>query len=191
MPTTKKRNTKVIADASKEKIFQTAFDLFALNGYSRTSVDAIAKKAKISKGLIYHYFTSKEDILRGIFLRFVENTSLQMTGDGSLPPKAALKQMIDFSISFIIHEVKLSRLMIALVIQPDVIKGINKDMSKLREGWWGVLIDLLKKMGYKNPEAEGYFLGAILDGISLGYIAMGKSYPIEKVKRLIKKKYEL
>lgn len=191
MATSKKITSKSVAEASKEKIFQTAFNLFATHGYSRTSVDSIARKAKISKGLIYHYFSSKEEILRGLFTRFVEETGQQMIGDKNQSPKEVLRNLIDFSVSFIIQEEKLNRLMIALVIQPDVIKGIKKDMVKLREGWWGILISTLKQLGHKNPEAEGYFLGALLDGVGLGYIAMGKEYPIQKVKKLIEIKYGL
>ncbi|TAN20119.1 MAG: TetR/AcrR family transcriptional regulator [Chitinophagaceae bacterium] len=187
----KKEDFSEMADASREKILKSAFELFANHGYSRTSVDMIAQKARISKGLIYHYFKSKEEILRGLFIQFVEETNEQILWNESQSPQAALQQLIDFSVHFITGEVKLNRLMISLVLQPDVIKGIKKDMERLREGWWGRLTALLKELGYKDPEAEGYLLGAILDGFGLGYIAMGKEYPVEKVKKLIEKKYGL
>ncbi|WMM24802.1 TetR/AcrR family transcriptional regulator [Tissierella sp. MB52-C2] len=48
--------------SKKEKIINYAFDLFAEKGYSETSVDDIVKASGISKGGIYYYFKSKEDI---------------------------------------------------------------------------------------------------------------------------------
>lgn len=37
--------------------------LFFFRGFSGTSVEEITKEAKISKGLFYHYFKSKEELL--------------------------------------------------------------------------------------------------------------------------------
>ncbi|MCR4901560.1 MAG: TetR/AcrR family transcriptional regulator [Butyrivibrio sp.] len=49
-------------DLKKEKqdrIINAALKVFALNGFQRASTDEIVKEASISKGLIFHYFTSK------------------------------------------------------------------------------------------------------------------------------------
>lgn len=46
----------------KETITKTAQKLFARFGLNKTTVDEIAKFARIGKGTIYHYFKSKEDI---------------------------------------------------------------------------------------------------------------------------------
>lgn len=49
-------------DLKKEKqdrIINAALKLFALHGYKRASTDDIVAEAKISKGLLFHYFGSK------------------------------------------------------------------------------------------------------------------------------------
>src|SRR5580704_1281079 len=56
-----------IREKSREKILSAALELFANKGYDATSIDSIAKKAGISKGLIYNYFESKKSILLAIF----------------------------------------------------------------------------------------------------------------------------
>lgn len=50
----------------KQLILDKALEVFAEKGYCSTSVDDIVKKAGISKGLIYTYFKSKEDIFLDI-----------------------------------------------------------------------------------------------------------------------------
>ena len=45
------------------EITQAAIDVFLEKGYENTTMDAIAKKAGISKGGLYHYFPSKEMVL--------------------------------------------------------------------------------------------------------------------------------
>lgn len=46
----------------KEGITQAAMENFAKFGYSKTKMDDIAKTADVSKGTLYLYFSSKEDL---------------------------------------------------------------------------------------------------------------------------------
>ena len=46
----------------QEMILAAAFKLFSKKGYYPTSMDDITKEAGVSKGLIYTYFKSKEEI---------------------------------------------------------------------------------------------------------------------------------
>ncbi|MEA1996429.1 MAG: TetR/AcrR family transcriptional regulator [Gemmatimonadota bacterium] len=48
--------------AKKQKIISSAVDIFAARGYTRASVDSIAKEAGVAKGALYRYFTSKKDL---------------------------------------------------------------------------------------------------------------------------------
>lgn len=50
----------------KQLILDNALELFAEKGYFPTSIDDIVKRAGISKGLIYTYFKSKEEIFLDI-----------------------------------------------------------------------------------------------------------------------------
>src|SRR5580704_16819187 len=58
---------EAIREKSREKILAASLELFANKGYDATSIDSIAKKAGISKGLVYNYFDSKKSILLAIF----------------------------------------------------------------------------------------------------------------------------
>ena len=51
---------KIIREEKKDLILTTALKIFAEEGYHASSVNKIADKANISKGLIYNYFDSKE-----------------------------------------------------------------------------------------------------------------------------------
>lgn len=46
----------------KAHIIKSAFNVFSRKGYALTSMDDIVKEASVSKGGIYHYFKSKEEI---------------------------------------------------------------------------------------------------------------------------------
>lgn len=49
-------------ETTKQKILETACNLFYLRGYNGTSIDDILKAAKVKKGNFYFHFKSKEDL---------------------------------------------------------------------------------------------------------------------------------
>ena len=53
-------------EAAKTKITQAARKVFAQKGYHDTTMDDIAKEIGVSKGALYSYFTSKEELLQEI-----------------------------------------------------------------------------------------------------------------------------
>ncbi len=61
-----------IREAKKILIKQAALELFAIDGYYSTTIRLIAKKAGISKGLMYNYYNSKEEFLKEIFREGIE-----------------------------------------------------------------------------------------------------------------------
>lgn len=50
----------------REKIIQAAIESFSQTGYDRTKMEDIAKRLGLSKGTIYLYFKSKEDLFLAI-----------------------------------------------------------------------------------------------------------------------------
>ena len=61
-----------IVDKEKKRanIRDSAMVVFGKKGYTKTRMIDIAKKAKIGKGTIYEYFSSKEEIFSEIFKHF-------------------------------------------------------------------------------------------------------------------------
>lgn len=54
------------AEARPGEIVQAAFDVFAEKGFAAAKLDEIAARAGISKGALYLYFETKEDIFRAV-----------------------------------------------------------------------------------------------------------------------------
>lgn len=53
------------------EITAAAMSAFAENGYSDTRVEDVAKRAGVSKGLLYLYFKTKEDLFKAVVRSFV------------------------------------------------------------------------------------------------------------------------
>jgi AcrR family transcriptional regulator len=67
-----KHQFQVIREEKKALIMDVALEHFAGRGFHATTIYHIARHAGISKGLMYNYFSSKEDLLLAIFRRSAE-----------------------------------------------------------------------------------------------------------------------
>ena len=63
----------------KERIINIALEEFAQNGYQSASTNVICKKAKVSKGLLYHYYGSKENLYLSVLRYFIDEFKENIT----------------------------------------------------------------------------------------------------------------
>lgn len=84
-----KERFAVISEEKREQILSAAISEFAQNGFNGTSINKVAKRAKISIGAMYSYFESKDDL----FLTVVEKLFhvLEMILEGVDDQKNILK----------------------------------------------------------------------------------------------------
>jgi AcrR family transcriptional regulator len=71
------------ADKIKESIKRAAQELFRKFGYHKTSVNEIAKRARIAKATIYKYFDSKEEVLHALLMDYIKASVDELIHAGS------------------------------------------------------------------------------------------------------------
>lgn len=59
----------------EETILNAAAKVFCANGFGSTKMIHIAKEAKLSKGLIYFYYKSKDDLFMAVILNAIKRTT--------------------------------------------------------------------------------------------------------------------
>jgi len=187
-PRTAEQNEEIRQQTQKQ-IVDAAFELFANEGYSKTSIAAVAKKAGISKGLIYHYFESKEAILEAIFDQLVEIGEHVTDFPEDFGPAEKIKQTLEQTFEFIEKETGMGRLMVSLALQPGVFDSLKPKLDKVQERQRLMFKEIMWDLGYSKPELEAYQLGALMDGVLMGYITMGEDYPLAELKQKIMEEY--
>ena len=80
---------EAIRKEKRELILDTALSLFAENGFHQTSIEQIARKAGISKGLTYNYFESKELLLQAVLQKV--NDDCKVTTQITYDPNSTIK----------------------------------------------------------------------------------------------------
>jgi AcrR family transcriptional regulator len=65
-------------DSVPRRLLSHATKLFAKKGFDRTSVQEIVEAAGVTKGAMYHYFDSKDDLLYEIYARVLREQTDQL-----------------------------------------------------------------------------------------------------------------
>ena len=102
-------------------IMEVALEHFANEGYYRTTINHIARHARMSKGLMYNYFESKEALLKAIIHKSVNEIYkyLDLNRDGYLSEEEF--EFFVRKISVLIKEKRYFwRLLMQLLMQNDV-----------------------------------------------------------------------
>ncbi len=180
-----------IRKQSYAQIVDAALELFARQGYHRTSIDEIAKLAGISKGLIYNYFKGKEDLLYQI-VNAVISQGDQIVAEQAVGEEGSAAErlcaIIDNTVEMIQQDPTYWKLIMRLSMQEDIMERFEEMTKKHALKNLQQLGILLQEMGIEEAEIEAKFLAASLDGILLHYIHFGKVYPLEKIADHFKEK---
>src|SRR3954471_7455948 len=89
-------NPRRTAASTRRRILATAADEFAARGFAATSVDRIARRARVNKAMIYYYFSNKRQLYTTIVReRFTAiTTQLQAISAEPQPPERKLDRLI-------------------------------------------------------------------------------------------------
>ena len=66
---TKRRTQAERSETTTEQLIAAARRLFATNGFPATSIQEIVEEAGVTRGAMYHHFTSKEELFEAVFKR--------------------------------------------------------------------------------------------------------------------------
>lgn len=81
----------------RDEVLDAAQRLFATLGYEATSVNQIIAEVGVSKGAFYHHFSSKEDLIEALALRYARRRAAQVAevlDDASLDSFARLSTVL-------------------------------------------------------------------------------------------------
>jgi AcrR family transcriptional regulator len=155
----------------KEAIIKAALKLFARNSYASTPVSLIAKTARVSQGLMYNYFRSKEDLLKEIIaLGFQDiKTSMKAYGESD-DPRKNISNHVRKTIEIVEQNKAMWKLLHTIRLQEKVVIAMQKQFRQIVESVALTFRKTFKKLGYPNPEMEAVLFLAQIDGLVMLYL---------------------
>jgi AcrR family transcriptional regulator len=189
MPRTEEQ-FKALREQKRLHIMDTALELFAEKGFSSTSINMIATHASISKGLIYNYFESKEELIKTIihdgFDKFL--VEFDANKDGVLT-KEEFEYFIDSSFEILRSSINFWKIYFMVIAQPEVMKLVEEKLMELVTPFIKILSEYFEAEGYENPLAYASLFGAMMDGVSLNFMVNPENFPLDQIKNIIKDKF--
>ncbi len=74
-------------ESTRQALVDSALELFTKRGYAATSLDAIVKRARVTKGALYHHFSGKQALFEAAFdaveTDAIGRLSVAVDGDGT------------------------------------------------------------------------------------------------------------
>ncbi len=179
------RSAKQFDDIRKQKkelILESALELFAENGFHATSISQIAKKAGISKGLIYNYFESKNEILNEIIKVGFDSiySNWDLNRDGVLSEDEFVF-FIRQSFKIMREKIEFWKLYMSLMLQPKVTESLKQNYSDEAGAIFKLFYNFIISRGSKDPESDMLAISALLKGSFITAITAPEFFPPEKL----------
>jgi len=181
---------EAIREEKRSRILQAALELFGHEGYHSSSISKIARKANISKGLVYNYFDSKEAIVREILNSGIEQMLqiFDVNHDGVLE-SSEIEYFLEEMFKHLHEHREFWKLYFSISLQPEIYPLIKEKIDQLSEPIMNMLIHYFSEVGFSNPQTEAMIFGALLDGIGFHFIMDPDNYPLEEVKNTLLERY--
>lgn len=156
-------------EKSIERILASAIVLFAKHGFSQTTMEMIANHAKISKGLAYNYFKSKNQIFEHII---DSHLAKQEKFYSNIPPNLSAKEYVreffNRSIQFAKEERKTMVLISVCLFQPGsvslskkMLENVERRFAPFKEA----MRERFRSCGVKEPDKEMILIKTFLHGV--------------------------
>ncbi len=161
----------------KERILDAAFQLYMSKPPYEVTVEEIAKKAGVSKSLIFYHFKNKENLVGEVaiygtrkFLMEGEIRSISDLVDMGFSTLTGRKPLLEFSMY--VAEVIAKR------------KRFERFRELFEEIMERVIYPLFVKEGIREPKKTALLISAMLDGLSL-YHYLFDIKNIEEYKKIV------
>lgn len=153
--------THIYMTDKKEKILQSALDLFANEGVNATSTSKIAQLAGVSEGLIFRHFNSKKGLLTAIIQSAEEKANILFADIlKQKEAKSVIKKTIELPFQIKKSEYNYWKLQFKLKWEEEY--NNPKKMKPLLEKLSWAFRDL----NYQFPDLEAQYVVQILESIS-------------------------
>jgi len=173
----------------KDIILETATSLFATHGFEKTSVAAICENAQVSKGLVYHHFKSKDEILIAIYEQSTEEMVNLSITDSKKRPSEKLMDIIEEVFSQLESNKQFYQFNLNIMFQPSTKTMLENQIKERATLLFNSVKSIFKKIDATNSDLLSYVFIAEIDGIALSYLSSFENYPLTEMKNQLLKKY--
>lgn len=161
----------------REKIIQAAIESFAQTGFDKTKMEDIAKRLGLSKGTIYLYFNSKEDLFLAICEHYLKVMRDQQHSAIFSKKEDLVLDSEHFYENFRRLEQGKDRVMLEMVVESSRNSRLKKGMYEHRLKVYDAVVEHL------NRQIEKGFIkkGIDVNGLASAFVALYDGLTVSKM----------
>lgn len=182
MPRTPEQFKQIRTDRRAD-ILEAALHVFAEEGYHAASISKVSKYAGVSKGLMYNYFKSKEDLLHELLheIMYKEIKIMEFLSEDKFTDDS-LVQLIGRTFELLSEDPKHWKLYFVMSLQPEVRQVMMKDNADIIAYFSSKFTQYFQEKYGDSFESELSYFNTIFSGMKISYILDPLNYPIIKMK---------
>ncbi len=175
-----------MGENTKDRILDTAFNLFLERTYDSVTLDQVAEKADVSKGAIFHYFDSKFKLASQSMFRYMKKEWIPMYRelDKTEDAEEVFKRSIEYSFDFFLDNPKFMQFFMDLYERSEREEMIEGELNKFYDGFLQAASDVFDDLGMEKPRLKAHILTASIDGLALQFTFLGEDElpPVKELK---------
>jgi AcrR family transcriptional regulator len=130
----------------------------------------VAKRAGVSKGLVFNYFATKDDLLAAIIRRrLTDQLAFWKDHEVTGPAATRLRAIIDRSLENVIAYPDAHRLYFSLLLQPGASKPVQDAVEAMKPAvaeYYLLIESLFRELGAPAPRAAAFAFQGALTGLA-------------------------
>ncbi|HEX6363277.1 MAG TPA: TetR family transcriptional regulator [Albitalea sp.] len=119
------RRTKEEAQATRNRILDTAEMVFQERGVSRTTLEAIAAAAGLTRGAIYWHFKDKSELFHAMMERVILPMEDGADGDAADDPLGALREDFVAALRRVVDDAQVQRVLEVAVLKVEYVDELQ------------------------------------------------------------------
>ena len=180
MKNSQKKNFRQIRyEDKKSQILESAARIFSLKGFEKATMEDVSDELYMTKGSLYHYIKSKEDMLFQCHMKALEigNEGLKEISNSDFPPKVKLHKAIIRHVELITKEFVVGSLrQQELLLPKHMYEKVIKERDKFEKIFMKIFEDAIKELHLDkdNLKIRAYTILGAINWIPRWYSSKGK-----------------
>lgn len=172
---------QALRDASRKRILEAALRTFSREGYASTTIRSIAQEAGVAQGLLYSHFKGKEDLLKALFRRSMDEVRGTFAAAAAADPRPPLERLVRAAVAALRSDLDFWRLSYGVRMQDSVVRTLGPDLEAWTRDILAVLEGHFRASGSPRPAVDAALFFAALDGVCQHFALDPARYPLDAV----------
>ena len=173
-----------------QKILEAAANCFCKNGIKDTTLADISKSAGISKGTLYYYYSTKDELIYNIAENYLNNTITELLDwFDNVNTEKSTEDIVEEVLKKIINLKRRGKLHLYILSHALTDNDLLKvKLQKSYKKWKNILKEGIKKLSFNTSvdvDTMAYIVVTLMDGLSIQNLICDEEIPLKQITKFL------